>query len=45
MKTDNSGSIKDDSEPTGAAVYLEGFLAGVTPLVVENLPPALIVSS
>jgi len=35
----NSGSIKVDSEPTGAAVYLEGFLAGVTPLVVENLPP------
>jgi hypothetical protein len=33
------GSIKVDSEPAGAAVYVEGFLAGVTPLTVENLPP------
>ena len=33
------GSIKIDSEPPAASVYIEGFLAGVTPLTVGDLPP------
>jgi len=35
-----SGTLKITSQPTGADVYLDGELAGQTPLTLENLEPA-----